>query len=91
MHRPHRQPAAAEAAADLHKARAIAGADTVGSRRHDRRQLLVEHRGRNVSVLHRERASEAATFLGVGKIEKLDSAHGPKQLQRGIPDSQKPQ
>ena len=75
----------------MHQARAVTGADTVGSRGDDRRQLLVEHRRRHIGVLHRERASEAATFLGIGKIEELDPGDGAKQPRRGISDAQKPQ
>ena len=67
-----RQPAPPQAAADVHQARAVAGADAVRARRDDRRQLLVEHRRRDVGVLDGERAAEAAALLGLREVDELE-------------------
>ena len=57
----------------------------------DSRQLLVEHRGRDVGVLDRERAAEAAALLGVRQLDELEARHRAQQPGRSVADTEQAQ
>src|SRR6266699_6974050 len=79
MQRADRRSAARQPAADLHETAGVARDHGVDSRRLDRLDLLVEHRYRDLRVLHRERSSEAATRFGIRQLDQLGPAHVAQQ------------
>src|SRR5689334_17119440 len=57
----------------------------------DCRQLVAKHGGRDIGVLHRERAAEAATFVTAWQLAEIESTHRSKQSQWLVADSERSQ
>ena len=68
-----------------------AAAHTCGAGRAHAAQLVVEHGQRDVGVLDREGAAEAAALLRVGQLDEVDVAHRAQQAQRLVPHPQRAQ
>ena len=54
-------------------------AHTLGAGAQHVAHLVGQHRGRDVGVLQRERAAEAAAGLGVGQLDQVETAHLAQQ------------
>jgi hypothetical protein len=72
----------------VHQAGRVTGGADLGAGRQHLPHLVGEHCGGGVGVLERERATEAATLVGVGQRDQLEPAHPP---QRRLADPQHPQ
>src|SRR5581483_3003922 len=55
--------------------------------RDDRVELVREHGRRDLRVLDREHAAEAAALLGARQLDELDVAHRAKQAQRPVAEA----
>ena len=70
VHRADARVEAGEAAADVHEAGVVAHDEDLGARGHDVGDLVREHRGGGLGVLHGEGAAESAADLGVGQVDE---------------------
>ena len=91
MNRPHRRAVTAKTSSNVHQTRAVTSTDALGSGCSDRRQLLVEHRARDVSVLDGEGATETTTLFRVGKSDELEPRDRAKEPLRRVTDPEEPQ
>jgi hypothetical protein len=87
----HAGAQAAQPAADVHQAGAVAGAAQLGVGGQHVAHLVGEHGGGDVGVLHREGAAEPAARLRLWQLHQVDPAHLAEQAQRPVADPQQPQ
>ena len=91
MHGANARALARQAAADVHEARAVSRRAHLGLGAEHVRDLVREHGGRHVGVLHRERAAKAAALLRLAELDEVDAAHRAQQAQRGVAHTQNTQ
>ena len=75
MHRPHPGALTRQRTADLHQAGVVGGADDLGAGVEHPAHLVGQHRGRDLRVLHREGAAEAAALRRRRQVDELDPPH----------------
>jgi len=73
---------AQEAPADLQETGSVSRDDRGDACLLDRLQLLVEHRGRDLRVFHRESAAEAAAGVATLRLDELEAAHAGEESAR---------
>jgi hypothetical protein len=86
---PGAQPG--QAAADVHEAGGITGSADLGPGVQHVAHLVGQHRGRNVSVLDRERAAKAAAGVRRRQRHQIDAGYASQQTQRPVAHPQHPQ
>ena len=75
-----------EAAADVHEARVVAHDEDLGARGHHVGDLVREHRGGGLGVLHGEGAAETAADLGVGQVDEGQALDGAQEAVGAVAD-----
>lgn len=73
MVRLHRRSGAAQSSADLHQTSAVVGHDTIRAAFAYSRELVVEHRARDVREFYGEQSAEPAAFLTIVEFDQVDA------------------